>query len=214
MSIINVKNIMPLLMIVARAVVFLCGCEAKITNRDSEGTTIVCFGDSLTAGTGAEEGKDYPSLLREQVDLPVINAGAPGDTTGDALRRLERDVLSRNSKIVIITLGGNDFLRGIPKEETLKNMETIVDRIQSRGAMAVLAAVQTGRLWDAYVKDYKKLGRQKRFVVISNVLKGILFDPRYKYDQIHPNTEGYRIMAGRIYQKIKPFLTKKAEVHL
>ena len=140
--------------------------------------------------------------------LPVINAGVPGDTTASALERLESDVLSHDPKVVILTLGGNDFLNRVPKEETLKNMETIVDRLQSRGAMVVLAAVQTGFWGDAYSDDYKKLARQKHFVLIPNVLKDVLFDPRYKYDQIHPNTEGYRIMAGRIYQKIKPLLGK------
>jgi acyl-CoA thioesterase I len=195
-------------MIGAGVAVFLCGCEASVANRDSQGTTIVCFGDSLTVGYGAEKGKDYPSVLRSQVDLPVINAGVGGNTTGQALRRLDSDVLSHDPKIVIITLGCNDFLRGIPEEETLKNMETIVDRIQLRGALVVLTVVQTGLFGDAYTEDYKKLGRKKRFVVIPNILKDIIFDPRYKYDQIHPNSEGYRIMAERIYQKIKPFLKK------
>jgi acyl-CoA thioesterase-1 len=202
------KNLISSWMISAWVAVFLCGCEAAVTNRDSQGTTIVCFGDSLTAGYGAEEGKDYPSVLRNQVNLPVINAGVSGDTTGDALKRLDRDVLSQDPKIVIITLGGNDYLNRIPKEETLENMEAIVDRIQSRGALAVLAAVQTGFWGDAYADDYKKLARKKHFVLIPNVLNGILFDMRYKYDQIHPNGEGYRIMTGRIYQKIKPFLKK------
>ncbi|MFH1800055.1 MAG: arylesterase [Candidatus Omnitrophota bacterium] len=202
------KSLVSSLMLGAGVAVFLCGCEVEVANRNSQGTTIVCFGDSLTAGYGAEEGKDYPSVLRDQVDLPVINAGVAGDTTGDALRRLESDVLSHDPKIVILTLGGNDFLRRIPQKETLKNIETIVDRIQSRGGLVVLAAVQTGFWGDVYAEDYKKLGRQKSFVVIPDVLKGILFDPRYKHDQIHPNSEGYRIMAERISQKIKPFLKK------
>lgn len=202
------KNPVSFLMIGFGTAIFLCGCEAGVANRDSQGTTIVCFGDSLTAGYGAEKGKDYPSVLRAQVGLPVINAGVPGDTTASALERLESDVLSHDPKVVILTLGGNDFLNRVPKEETLKNMETIVDRLQSRGAMVVLAAVQTGFWGDAYSDDYKKLARQKHFVLIPNVLKDVLFDPRYKYDQIHPNTEGYRIMAGRIYQKIKPLLGK------
>jgi len=186
--------------------VLLCGCEAKIANHDSHGSTIVCFGDSLTAGYGAEEGKDYPSVLREQVDLPVLNAGVSGDTTGDALRRLDADVLSHDPKLVIMTLGGNDFLRGIPKEQTLENMKVIVDRIQSGGAMVVLATVQTGLWGDAYAQDYQKLGQEKHFRVIPNVLQGILFDSRYKYDQIHPNSEGYRLMAERILKRIKPLL--------
>ena len=188
------------------ALVFLCGCEARIANRDSHGSTIVCFGDSLTAGLGAEEGKDYPSVLRTMVALPVINAGVSGETTADGLRRLEDDVFTQDPKIVIITLGANDFLRQVSMAETMKNAETIVDRIQERGAMVVWAEVKTGLLGDAYLDDFKKLARQKHFVLIPNILSGILFDPRYKYDQIHPNSTGYRLMAERIYKRIKPLL--------
>ena len=185
---------------------FLCGCEAKIANRDSQGTTIVCFGDSLTAGFGADAGKDYPSVLRDKVDLTVINAGVSGDTTADGLSRLERDVLAHDPKIVIITLGANDFMRRIDKDETLRNMAAIIDRIQERGAMVVWAAVKTGLWGDMHGGDLKKLAHEKRIVLIPDILAGILFDPRYKYDQIHPNSEGYRLMAERIYRKIEPLL--------
>ena len=188
------------------AIIFLCGCEAKIANRDSKGTTIVCFGDSLTAGFGAEEGKDYPSIVRAKVDITVINAGMSGDTTADGLRRLETDVLQHDPKVVIITLGANDFLRRIDKEETLRNMATIFDRIRERGAMVVWATVNTSLWGDVYGGDFKRLAREKQVLLIPNVLKDILFDPRYKYDQIHPNSDGYRLMAERIYQRVKPLL--------
>ncbi len=173
-------------------------------NMDSKGTSIVCFGDSLTAGMGAEEGQDYPSYLRERVKLPVHNAGVSGDTTAEALARLEEDVLTKNPKIVIITLGANDFLQKVPKEQTLNNMERIIDRIHARGAMAVWATVKTGFFTDDHEKDFKKLAKQKRILLISDILKDIMYEPRYKYDQIHPNGQGYKIMAERIHAAIKP----------
>lgn len=186
------------------ALVFLCGCGARITNRDSQGTTIVCFGDSLTAGEGAGPKQDYPSVLQAKVDLPVINAGVRGNTTADGLARLDQDVLRHNPRIVIITLGGNDFLRKLPKEETLRNMSAIIDKIQENGSMVLWAGVKTGLFGDAYTEDLKKLQQEKHFILIPNILEGILFDPRYKADQIHPNAAGYRIIAERIYKKIKP----------
>jgi acyl-CoA thioesterase-1 len=192
--------------ILSLALVLLCGCGGQIMNRDSQGATIVCFGDSLTAGFGAGEGEDYPSVLRAMVDLPVINAGVNGDTTADALRRLDGDVLRHDPRIVIVTLGANDFLRRTPEEETLANMEAIIDRIQEKGAMVVWAAVKTGFFGDAYQKDFKALAARKRIVLIPDILGGILFDPRYKYDQVHPNREGYRIMAERIRRKVEPLL--------
>lgn len=185
----------------------LSGCGAPVANRDSQGTTIVCFGDSLTAGYGAGKDEDYPSVLRAKVDLPVINAGVGGNTTADALVRLEQDVLTHNPKIVIITLGANDFMRKLPAEEVVRNMGTIIDRIQEKGAMVVWARVKAGLFGDAYGEDLKKLAREKRIILIPDILKGILFDPRYKYDQIHPNGEGYRIMAERIYERVRPLLT-------
>jgi acyl-CoA thioesterase I len=194
------KNILVLLL------TFLVGCQPPIANRNSMGKTIVCFGDSLTAGYGAEEGKDYPSVLGKRVNLPVINAGVSGDTTSDGLERLENDVLAHNPRMVIITLGANDFLRHVPKAETLRNMERIIDRIQKRGAMVVWATVKTGFFSDEYAKDFKKLAQEKRILLVSDVLKDIMFNPQYKSDQIHPNTTGYALMAERIYKAIRPLL--------
>lgn len=174
-----------------------------MANLDSSGTSIVCFGDSLTFGTGADEGRSYPSLLAKKVKLPVINAGVSGDTTAMALERLQEDVLKHNPKIVIITLGGNDFLQRLPKDQTLKNMEKIIDRTQKQGAIVVWAAVKAGVFADSYAADFDRLARRKRIVLIQDVLKGIMFDARYKYDNIHPNSAGYEILAERIYKAIK-----------
>jgi len=197
----NVRHVIGMI-----GIMFLAGCGPQVANRDSQGTTIVCFGDSLTAGAGAGPGEDYPSVLRREVALPVVNAGAGGDTTGDALVRLDRDVLSHNPRIVIITLGGNDFMRRLPKQETLENITAIVDRIREKGAMVVWAGVRAGLFGDAYTDDLKKLAREKQFILIPNILRGILFEPKYKYDQIHPNAAGYRIVAERILKRIKPLL--------
>jgi lysophospholipase L1-like esterase len=90
-----------------------CGGEnfAQIRNIRSPGETIICFGDSLTEGVGAGEGEDYPSVLSRQLASPVVNAGRRGDTTADALQRLSDTVLIKNPRLVILLLGGNDFLR-------------------------------------------------------------------------------------------------------
>ena len=87
----------------------------------SEYDIIVCFGDSLTSGYGASSGMDYPSHLARMIHESVINVGIPGDTTAWALRRPERDVLSKNPDIVLITLGGNDFKNGLSKDITFRN---------------------------------------------------------------------------------------------
>ena len=106
------------------AVVFSCGGEtfAKIRNLHSAGETIICFGDSLTEGVGASAGDDYPSVLSRQLGSPVINAGVRGDTTAAALERLADQVLNKNPRLVILLLGGNDFLRQRPRRETRQNL--------------------------------------------------------------------------------------------
>jgi lysophospholipase L1-like esterase len=188
------------------AILLIAGCSEPVANRDSHGSTIVCFGDSLTSGYGAGEGEDYPADLGHLVALPVINSGVAGDTTRDALDRLEADVLEQNPRLVIITLGGNNFLKHVPKEETLANMGEIIDKITAKGAMVVWATVKTSLFGDSYQQDFADLAKRKRIVLIPNILKGILFDPRYKFDEIHPNSAGYRLMAERIYKRIKPLI--------
>src|SRR3990167_9273300 len=123
------------------------GCGFHPSAVSLEGKSIICFGDSITEGVGAGPGEDFPSLLAEKFGRPVINAGKGGETTYDALKRLPSDVLERNPGLVIVEFGGNDYLQKIPKEETFKNLEEIISKIQDRGATAVLAAVRIGVLY-------------------------------------------------------------------
>ncbi len=180
-----------------------------IKNINSSGKNIVCFGNSLTYGYGADKGFDYPSLLRSMVNFPVINAGRNGDTTYDALKRLESDVIAKEPFLVIVEFGGNDFLKHIPKNETIANIEKMVKRIQDAGAMVVLVETRAGLLKDEYLKDYQRIAKQYRVLFIPNILKGILTNPRLKYDYIHPNSQGYEIMAKRIFKKINFILKNR-----
>jgi len=181
-------------------------CGPRIANRDSIGRTIICFGNSITEGVGAGAGQDYPSHIQQMTDVQVINAGVAGDTTGDGLKRIETDVLGHNPKIVIVEFGANDFLKKIPKEETFKNMELIVQQLHNNGVIVVVAVVRTGILTDSYVQGFQDIAKKYRALLIPDILRGILTNPKLKYDQIHPNSEGYKIIAERIYQNIKPFI--------
>lgn len=186
-----------------------CSSGRDIANRDSQGTTIICFGDSLTAGVGASPGHDYPSLLANALGSPVINAGASGQTTRDALDRLDADVLARRPRLVIVEFGGNDFLRGVPFREIFANLDAIVRRIQEQGAMVVLVGVPPGLLGDAARTDYQKIARARRAAFIPNILDGILTDPRLKSDHLHPNDLGYEKMALRIAKTVQPLLQER-----
>lgn len=187
------------------------GCErgggfSDVRNLQSRGENIICFGDSLTEGVGAGNGEDYPSVLTRQLPYPVINAGRRGDTSADGLSRLERDVLGQNPRLVIVLFGGNDFLRRVPPSETKKNLEEIVRRIQERGAMVALVGMRLGLFTDEYGPIYEEIAGKHGALYIPEVLKGILSDPKLKSDSVHPNGAGYRLMAGRILEQVKPLL--------
>src|SRR5215212_11260441 len=84
----------------------------RVRNIASRGSAIIAFGDSLTAGYGANPGEDYPSRLSTMIGATIVNAGVNGDTTESALARVDADVLARDPRIVLVGLGGNDLLRG------------------------------------------------------------------------------------------------------
>ncbi len=185
-----------------------CGGEGYegVRNLHSFGQTIICFGDSLTEGVGADPGRDYPSVLSRKLGFPIHNAGRRGDTTAAALERLSRDVLDKNPRLVVVLLGGNDFLRQVPLKETEKNLAAIIERIQTRGAMVVLAGLRLGLLTDRYGSLFEELAKQHGALYVPQVTKGIFSDAKLKSDAIHPNAAGYQLIAERIAEKITPLL--------
>ena len=183
------------------------GCaKREIKNIDSRGRNIICFGDSITFGYGANPGEDYPAALAKMIEIPVINAGVDGDTTSGALKRLKPDVLNRDALIVLIEFGGNDFLSNIPKETTINNIKEIVEKVQAQGAMAVIVDISAGIFLNEYRAAFSNIAREEQAVFISSLLNGILTNPSLKSDFMHPNAEGYKIIAQRIYKAIAPCL--------
>jgi acyl-CoA thioesterase I len=202
------SQFLRLYLLIIVTVIAACGGDdfAKIRNLRSVGETIICFGDSLTEGVGAGEGEDYPSALSRHLVSPVVNAGRRGDTTGDALERLSDTVLSKNPRLVILLLGGNDFLRQRPRQETRKNLEEIVRRVQAGGAIVAIVGIRLGLFTDEYAAVFEETARQSGALYIPGVMKGILSDSKFRSDSIHPNGAGYRLIAERIAEKIKPLL--------
>lgn len=195
------RTIFPLLL--ASLLLTACGGPEPVTLR---GDNIICFGDSLTFGTGAPRDKSYPAQLAEMIGQPVINSGIPGDTTDRALRRLERDVLSKSPRIVLITLGGNDLKNGVDKKTAFKNLKDIVDTIQARGALVVFGGIRL-LFWDrGYEEEYEKLAAETGALLVPDILGGLMGHEELMHDTIHPNGAGYKIMAQKFYTRIKPYL--------
>lgn len=181
---------------------------ARVENLGSRGSSIIAYGDSLTAGFGAEAGEDYPSQLSKRLGVTLINAGVSGDTTESALARIDSDVLTRDPRIVIVGLGGNDFLRGVPLPATEANLRTIVRRIKGAGAMVVVLGFRFPSFNANYEAMYERVADDERCLLVTGVLSGILTDPALKSDEIHPNARGYALMAERIAGPVGKLIRK------
>ena len=191
------------------------GRQVESTRSNSE--IIVCFGDSLTFGTGAGKGMDYPSQLGKMIQKTVINKGIPGDTTTSALRRLNRDVLSKNPDVVLMTLGGNDLKNGVSVDVAFGNLKHIVQTIQKHGAKVIIGGLRFPGIDRGFGKGYEDLAQQTGAILVPDIFEGISNNPNLMSDPIHPNNSGYNIIARRFYNAIaslepKTTLTLKASV--
>ena len=202
----------PILGLPVVLLLIVSGCRGErfdtIRNLGSAGETIICFGDSLTEGVGAEPGEEYPTILSRLLGMRVLNAGRRGATTAQALERIHGSLVDKNPRLVILLLGGNDFLRQVPTRETRQNLKEIVRRIQAHGAMVAIAGIKLGFFTDEYGSIFEETAAEFGAIYIPQVMKGIFNDTKLKSDQIHPNSAGYRLIAERIAQKIKPLLNE------
>jgi len=207
----NARIAIPLAVVVLLLIVIAWPSPyAKVHNLDSRGANVIAFGDSLTAGYGARPGEDYPSRLSALIGAPVVNAGVSGDTTQSALARLDNDVLARDPRIVLVGLGGNDFLGGVPIATTEANLREIVRKIEGAGAMVVLLGFRFPSLTADYESMYERVAKDEGCLLVPRILRDILNDASMKSDAIHPNARGYQLMAERIAGPCKK-LIKRAD---
>lgn len=174
--------------------------------RPTTGQSIIAFGDSLVEGRGATPGNDFVAVLSRRLGVPIINAGRSGDTAGAALSRLDHAVLARSPRVVIVLLGGNDFLRRVPREETFGHLATIVGRIRERGAAVVLVGVSVGFLSDSYGKEYEALARRTSAGLVPDILDGIIGHGDRMSDAIHPNDQGHQMIADRLEPTLRDLM--------
>lgn len=199
---------LPVILIAVSVLVGLWAFRSSVppAARPTGGEHVIAFGDSLVAGRGASAGHDFVSVLSNRLGIPIINAGSNGDTTGSALARLDRDVLARNPRIVIVLLGGNDFLRRIPTADTFANLGAIVDRVRQRGAAVVMVGISVGLLSDPYEAEYEALAERTSAVLVPDVLDGIIGHADLMSDSIHPNDGGYAIVADRLESVLRDLM--------
>lgn len=209
MKLINLIFLIFIILIIGIGIYLVIKPNYNIKNLNSQGKNLICFGDSLTQGVGALTGQSYPDFLAENLPFPVINAGKAGDTTFDALARIDWEVIEKDPFLVIIEFGANDYLKGIQIENTIKNLEKIIDKIQQAGAAVVILEVKVTFPDDKYLPSLEQLVKQKQVYLISDALNGIYQNKTLmSSDNMHPNEYGYKILAEKILKEINPILKK------
>lgn len=202
--------------IAAAAVLLAAACRSGATqwpvrNEKPAGRNVIAFGDSLTQGYGVGSENGYPAHLSRLLGVPILNKGVSGDTTGDALARLERDVLAQEPRVVLVCLGANDMLRGQPASRQFANLERIVSAIQARGALVVLLGVEGYEGLPPgidYGARYRALAEATGSAYVRDFLSGVLTEPGLMHDGIHPNGEGYERIAARIADEAGDYIRR------
>lgn len=196
--------------------VVACGSERHYPTVPAK-STVVILGDSLTYGTGAGQGEDYASMLASNTGWNVINAGVPGNTSLDGLERLPALLDGHKVDLLIIELGGNDFLQHLPEAETMHNLRAILAQAKANGIQTVLLAIPKFNPIGAAVGSlsdhplYERLAEDTGTPLIGDVFSYVLEKKGLKADQIHPNAEGYRIVEVHLRNALIKlgFLAKK-----
>ena len=183
-----------------------------------EPKVILCLGDSLTAGYGLDKSKAYPALLQQKIDragwnFQVINAGLSGETTAGGLRRVDW-FLKRRIDVLILALGGNDALRGIPPDTTKKNLDEIMTRAQAKypSVGIVISGMLIPPNWGAdYFNKFRAifpdLAKKHKAQLIPFLLEGVGGKPQLNLsDGIHPTAEGHQIVADNVWKVLRPML--------
>jgi acyl-CoA thioesterase-1 len=180
---------------------------------------IVAFGDSLTAGFGVQADESYPAQLQRRLDslgyhYRVINAGVSGDTTAGGLRRVPW-ILNSKPELVILELGANDGLRGLPVDQTKSNLRQIIRQLQEAGTTVVLAGM---KLPPNYGQDYTAsfeamyymLANEYRLALIPFFLEGVGGSSSLNQaDGIHPTKEGYEVIVRQVLKILRPVLNER-----
>jgi len=180
--------------------------------------TIVCFGDSITAGRGAPAGHSYPDYLQQILDsrayhYRVLNMGISGDTTKDAVTRLP-NVLAAHPNLVVVELGGNDMLRGLPITATRANLDRVISTLQRAHIKVALAGITLPPNYGAdYIQaikqTYADAAKKYRVPLLPFIYNHVYDVPgAIQPDGVHATAKGNALVAKNVFTLIQPMLKK------
>jgi len=179
--------------------------------------TVLILGDSLSYGTGAAKGEDYPTLLAQRTGWDIINAGVPGNTSAEGLARLPELLKIYEPALLIIELGGNDFLRNINISQTEANLRAVIQAAQMKNIPTVLLAIPENQPVKAALGGlsdhpiYAKLAEENNIPLVEDIFTEVLSKKSLKADYVHPNAEGYKVVEEQLRAALNELGLLKAE---
>jgi acyl-CoA thioesterase-1 len=190
---------------------------ASTTPNDSGHPKVVVLGDSLTAGYGLLELQAFPALLQEKLNIDgyqweVVNAGISGDTSAAGLQRVDWALNQGDVRILILELGANDGLRGLPVSEMKKNLAAIIELAQEKRVSVLLAGMEAPPNFGpeytvSFRQVYRDLARQYNVKFLPFLLDKVAGEPSLNQaDGIHPNVDGTKIVADTVWNMLKPMV--------
>ncbi len=187
------------------AAAFLAGCGGSKTRLEKldSGAVILAFGDSLTFGTGASPAESYPAVLERSIGRKVVNAGVPGETSGQGLERLPELLDEVKPKLLILCHGGNDFLRRLDDATAASNVREMIRLARGKGIPVVLLATPKPGLPPSIPAFYGEIATELAVPFEEGVIRTVLFDNSLKSDMVHPNGSGYARIAEAVEKVLK-----------
>lgn len=202
--------------VIVAALLGACGREPRRAPLPV-GSLVLAIGDSVTFGTGASPGEDYPTQLATLSGWSIRNQGIPGDTSAGLRARIDAALAETQPALVILEIGGNDFLKRLPEAETKENVRAVLKVIKQAGIPVVLVSTPkfsplgaaVGMLPDAPI--FAELAKEEKVTLVPSIFAKVVSDPDLKSDPIHPNALGYRKLAEGIAVVLADvgFLAKK-----
>ena len=180
------------------------GCSERPKLERLPGDAVVlAFGDSLTFGTGASEDESYPAQLEKLIQRRVVRAGVPGEVTAQALTRLPEALDEHSPRLLLLCIGGNDFLRRLGNQQAERNVREMVKLARSRGISVLLIGTPEPGFTVSPPAFYAGIAKEFRVPYEEGIIGQVLKDRALKADPIHPNARGYKVIAERVAETLK-----------